>query len=329
MKRRLVTALLMALSTTLFYAVPVLAIGAPDSDPTVSNIHVNRNLLVTGDVLIYGDYFIPYAAIPTEPAGDTYIISVIEDGVGEVGSVTPYSAFFEQNGYNHGVFGLYFDDDITWGNAYTIRIAQSPAYFATPLYWDNAISSSSYTAMTDQESNQAELTLNIISAAERLEVAYPDETILESGPDGTVLASPDGENYFRGAINGIQYMAPSLFYIQQMTNDVEPQTWTTAQFDTYEARFAGTWAGDEADATATQWGSTTQATMAFFFTLPLAGICIFLGLIKFKKAESGYMASMLVILMGTMMGWFPTAILASIYQLCAIYLSFVLFFMRG
>lgn len=329
MKKRIL-AVLLALGTTLLYTVPVLATDPPDATPTITNIHVNRKLIVDTDVLIYGDYYIRYdAPLPTEPAGDTYAIRIIENGT-EIGGVTPYSNAHFDRGYNHGVFGIYFDTEITWGHTYTIRLSESPAYFASPLSWDFAISPSAYTALTDKASNQSELTTNILSAAGRMEDYFTNTTMIEAAASGTVLSSPVGENYFRGAISGIQFMAPALFYIQAATTvELTPHPWTTVQFDEYAARFNGTWVGNDTAAIAVELGTEAPSLMALLLGLPLSLGAVIFSSIWLKKIEPGFIVMSLVIIVLGIMGWFPMALLATYLQLCAIYLAYVFFFSRG
>ena len=321
----------MAVLVTVLYAVPVLATAQPDMTPTITNIHVNRNLIVSTDVLIYGDYCIPYASLPIPPARDTYTFRVFENET-EIGGITPYSSTILDKGYNHGVFGIYLQDEITWGNTYFLRLTQSPAYFDTPQEWDFPIENESYTGATSQADNQAEVTEYIMDAAARMESWCPTLTFTDNLSGGTFLAAPPnvGENYFRGAIDSLQFMAPDLFYIQAVSNnDLVPQEWTTAKFDEYEQRFNGTWVGNDTAATAEQFGGTKAATMAVEFTMPIAIGMVIFSLIKFKKVEPGFIAGSLVIIMGGMMGWFPTPILASLLQLAGIYLSYIFFFSRG
>ncbi len=325
-----ILAVLAACVMALGPAVMVLATSQPDDTPTMTNIHVNRNLLVTGDTLIYADYNLPYASLPTESAGDTYVFRILAANGTEVGAVTPYAGSTFNRGYNEGVFGIYFESGITWGAAYTIRLSESPAYFASPTYWNIEVPAESWTALTDQDDNQSELTDNIISAAERLEGNYENTTLVEAGPDGPVLSSPTGENYFRGAISGIQYMAPGAFWMSAVSDaDLTPHVWTTTQFDTYAQRFNGTWVGNDTARTAEQTGLTDQSVMALFFACPVCVGSVILSSVKYKKTEPGFLVACLVIIATTLMGWFPTAITASLLQLCSIYISYVIFFSRG
>lgn len=325
--------ILIAVFAVLFNAVPVMATVQPLSTPTIVSIHANRNLLVTGDVLFYGDYDIPYnsTALPTELAATTYAFSLFENTT-EIGGITPYS--YGENfdkGYNHGVFGLYFEDEITWGNTYFIRLSQSPAYFTTPLSWDFPITTSAYTVANDTAANQDELTSLIIEAAQRMETYYENTTMVEPGPSRTVLTSPVGENYFKGAIPGLLSMAPNLFYVQAAAGgtDLTPHTWTTAQFDTYAGRFNGTWVGNDTAAIAGEFGVLPSEMMGLMFISPLAIGMVIFSAIRLRKVEAGYICACLVIIMGGLLGWFPAAIESSLLQLAGIYCAYVIFYSRG
>ncbi len=304
----------------------VFAINPPTSDPSVSQLHVNRYLIVEDDALFYGIYDIPYDDLPTVPASDSYIFRLL-DGETELGTITPFVLF--DNGYRKGVFSFYFDELDDWGEPYTIRISQNPAYFDTPESWDFVIPSSAYTTREARADNQTELTINIIAMAQYLEAYLTEYTLLEDSPGGTILSSPTGENYFRGAIYGIQAMAPDLFLVQVLEIDTTDRTWTTDQFDEYEARFEGTWVEEDTEATASQFGITTQMLMSLIFVLPICLGAIIVSSIKFQKAEPGFVFSVLAMTGAAVMGWFSGAIYATLLQLMAIYLGYVWFYARG
>ncbi len=320
---RIVIALAIAASLFLVVTSPALATAPPDGTPTISNVHVNRNLLTASDTLFYGDYYIPYTSPPNETAQDTYIFTV-RDSTGEIGATTPF-VFFNL-GYNWGVFSLYFSDNvIDWtNNTYTVRISQSPANFASPQTWDYPVSVPSYTLKPLREDNQLEVEINILAAAQRLATHYPTYTLTEPSAGGTVLSSPSGTQYFRGSVYGIQAMAPSLFLVQVVDTTEAPRAWTTTQFDAYENRFNGTWIANDTARTSAQFGLSPTTLMAVIFTVPVCFGFILLSQIKFKRIEPGYVASFLIIIGMSLLGWFPRAVLACLLQLCAIYSSFIL-----
>ena len=310
------------------YGSAVLAIDDPDSDPSISNVKANRYLLESGDVLIYGDYNIPYATVPGESATNSFIFRLL-DGSTEKGVILPYSLM--DNGYNEGVFSFYFSaaDNLTWGEAYTIRISQNPAQFEDPTYIDYEIPASAYTSSTAQADNKIELAINIIAAATRLEVDHTSYTFLDSSASGTVLSSPTGETYFRNVVYGLQLMAPSLFLVQTLEIDTADTVWLTTQADNYTDRFTGTWVGDNATSAGDEFNLSGASIMGLMVILPLCIGSIIVSSIKFKKAEPGFILTALFLIPALMMGWMPHAIFATIYQAMGIYLGYVWFYARG
>ena len=309
----------------------VLAISAPDSTPSVSNFHVNTNLLATGDILIYCDYDLPYGTPPDVFANQSFIFKLIStDNVTELGAIRPFVYF--DNGYNEGEFGFYFNNmttaNITWGEPYIIRIAQNPAHFASPTSIDYVLPVNAYTTENTTAGNQLELSINILAAANRLGQVYTTYTLTEDSAGGTVLGSPDGETYFRGAIYGIQAMAPDLFMVQVLEYDTTYRTWTTAYSDNLTDRFETTWVGATENATATQFGVTKQTAMGFIpLTLSLGVIIV--STMKWRKAEPGLIATAVILIGALLMGWLAPAIFASLFQLMGIYIAYLIFLARA
>lgn len=327
-----VLALVFCLAASLWGWQLVLALSVPDSTPTVSELHANRNLITTGDILIYGESDLPAGTPPATGASDAIIFKLIaSDNLTELGAVTPYNFF--DNGWNEGVFGFYFSNmttaNVTWGTSYTIRIAENPAQYASPTYWDYVFPASGYsTASSNQTAQQTELAINIINAANRLEQIFTSYTLLDTGASGTVLSSPSGETYFRGAIYGIQAMAPDLFMIQVLTYDASGRSMTTAYADNMTSQFAATWVGASENATVTQFGLTKQSAFGIIPFALCAG-AVMLSMMKWRKAEPGFVAGALFMIWGLLVGWLAPAIFAAVFQLMAIYNGYLLFLARA
>lgn len=317
------------LALNMLWAVPAHATAEPTSAPTISDTHANVYLLESGDVLIYGQYNIPYTTIPADGVDDTYVIRLIStDNVTELGAIAPFDYF--DSGYNEGVFGMYFtaSDNLTVDQPYTIRISQNPAYFASPQYWDYVMQLSDWTNQVAQDDNQTELTINVISMAEDLEAAH-SETLLESSVGGTVLSDPTGETYFRGAIYGIQAMAPDLFLVQTIAWDTTDRTWATTEFTSYDTQFSGTFIGTATDNTSATFGLDVDTLMLTIYLLPIVIGSIIVSQIKFRKAEPGFIVSCLALILTALMGWINYALFALIFQLFAMYIGYLWFFSRS
>jgi len=315
----------------LFLVTMIFATEPPSATPTITNIKANVDLRQTGDVLIYGEYKIPYTAPPGESADRTYTFRLIgTDNTTQLGAILPFVRF--DNGYNDGGFSFYFTtaDNLTTDQAYTIRISQNPAYFDEPESWDYVMPLSAWTSATSQEDNQVELTLNIISMAQRLEAAYSDDLLelLESSAGGTVLSSPAGETYFRGVIYGLQTMAPDLFLVQVFDFETGDRLWGTDEFDAYQERWGAEWMATTTENTSATFGLTTPTLMSVIFGLPIILGAVVISAIKFKRIEPAYLVAALVLILLALMGWMSIALFALIFQLMAIYIGYLWFYAR-
>ncbi len=305
-------------------------VSQPSPAPTISNIHINRNLITSVDWLVYATYDLPYTSVPTIAADQAYIFHLIDtDGTTELASITPfaYSAF--DNGYNLGGVFFYITNasSFVWGTSYFIRISQNPAQFTSPRFWDTMIQSSDYSSLgTSRTDNQAELASNVLAMGEALEMEYA-LSINEASSGEIVLSFPYGETYFRGACYGIQAMAPSLYMVQVMTTDLTSTNFTLAQANIDQTQLDATWVGGSQNATATQFGNNMVPGIIFVF-LPCLG-AIIASTLRFKKIEPGLVASSVLLIMGQSMGWLPTALFASIFQAMGIYTGYVWFFARA
>ncbi len=311
----------------LFNLLPVYAMAHPDSTPTITNTHVNRNLVVSGDMLVYGLYNIPYASPQTIAADQSFIIRLMDvAGTTELGRVTPFPYFL--NGYNLGIFSMYFSVAPSLSSLpYIVRVSENPSQVGSTST-DYAIPTTAYTLFTTQSDNQYELASNLYTLGHQLETRYSSTLFVQSG-NRIVLTSPTGEYYFRGAIYGSQAMAPSLYLVQEGTVDLTSTNWTTTAFDSYEARWAGTWVETSENATANQFGITPQMSMGLIIILPLCVGTVALSSMKLKRVEPGFIVCALFLIMGVLLGWLPVALFAILFQTMGIYIAYVLFMARA
>jgi len=323
--------ILSSVAAVLCFVSPVFAtIAQPDSTPTVSFLHVNRNLLTPGDVAVTGEYNIPYAATPDVNADQTFYIRIIDpaDGTTELGTITPYVYF--NSGYGHGAFMLYFASGIPWLTSYIVRISENPAQFSVPTNFDYTINAADYfTASDEQAENQADLASQIIKLATIIQTHLPTYTFVQTIPGRTVLAAPTGETYFANAMQGLQSMCPELFLIQLEYPDLTTTNWTTTQADSYTARFNANWVGSATNATATQFHITPAMVTGLIFTMPICAGAIIVSSRKYQRAEAGFIVCLIAIILSFIMGWVPAAIFASLYQAMGIYVAYLWFYARG
>ena len=232
----LVTLLLIALMLPL----SVSAISAPDSI-NVINKGVFRNLIETDDRLFVIQYDLQYAVYPTDySVNSTFIFSLYDtDGTTLLGSSLAYPYWRESvgdaSGYGQGVVSFYFPATplIDWGEAYILRIQGNPLVFGTPPSQSFVFGSSDYTTLTSSDDNQLSLGNYIETIAGDLETAW-STTLLDS-QEGTIVLSSYGEEYFTNAILGLRLLAPSLYYVQEVSQDLTRRTWTTGYADALSA----------------------------------------------------------------------------------------------
>jgi hypothetical protein len=208
---------------------PVAAIDPPDSTPTIDDIWVWRNILETGDVLLMLVENTPYATTPTGfTYGEAYIWRWM-NGTTELGQALGYD--YNASGYGYNVIGFYLAaaDAPTWAGVYTLTLSGTPAAFTSPPEYSYPIPLSSYSILTDQDEVQADIALTVIDIADSMRSWWgltAAESLIEEAETGTVLSS-QGESFFRGAIYGLQGMAPAAFSLTISNFTITERTWDT------------------------------------------------------------------------------------------------------
>ena len=253
MKRFRLGILLAVLAVFFLTATPVYAdTNDPDSTPTIEDINIYRNLLETGDwlTLVYAN--IPYATPPSTPVNQTFIWRLIDtDNVTELGSTVGYA--YNDDGYGYNVYSMYFSASqittlgMVWGTSYTIRLSGNPAVFDTPPVYNYIINAGNYSGLTVKAAVQAELAARILALAADIDNKWGlASSLLTQNETATVLSS-SGEAFFRGAIHGLQAMAPAAFSVIVRAIDVEAREWS----ENYTENLTGQWG--------TGWVATSQA----------------------------------------------------------------------
>lgn len=218
----------------------------PDSAPTVESIAVYRNLLETGDFLVRIYANIPYAVTPDLPVTKTFIWRLIDtDGVTVLGSTVGTN--YNDDGYGYNVYSLYFSAaevaslGIVWETVYTLRLSGNPFAFVTPPNYNFTINVSDYNILTATADVKSALAADIISVATDLDTKWglANSLLLET-ETGTVL-SIYGETFFRGAIYGVQALAPTAFRFVLKDIEIVSRNWTSNYTDSLDNQWAGTW----------------------------------------------------------------------------------------
>jgi len=279
--KRLRYSILLALLAVLLIAAPAYAdTPDPDSTPTIEGINIYRNLLETGDWLtvIYAN--VPYATPPDTPVTQTFIWRFIDtDNVTELGSTVGYAS--NDDGYGYNVYSMYWTADnvtalgMVYGGAssYTIRLSGNPAVFDTPPVYNYAVNIGNYSTLTTTADVQAELAARILTLAGDLDNKWglaAVYSLLTQNETATVL-SVYGEAFFRGAIHGLQAMAPAAFSVIVRAIDIDPREWDPEYSENLTGQWSGTWVETAQEAGKALFG-TTYDLLSIIMLLGMCGV---------------------------------------------------------
>lgn len=323
--RWLILALTLALM--ILPVVPVYAISLPDSDATLESVNVYRNLLETGDRLFVIYANIPYATTPDDPVTETFIWRLIDtDNTTVLGSTIGYA--YNESGYGYNVWSLYFDasDNLTWGSAYTLRLSGTPSAFASPPEYNFSVTSGDYTSFTTNADNEAALAARVVALAGELDVRWglsASDSLLSQGESTTVL-SIYGEAVFRGAIQGLQSMAPAAFSVVVRDIDVDDRTWTTGYADNLTTQYDTTWIETARDASASLFGKTYDLPMVMLMLIFCVALIIG-NVMLTNDAWNGLIDVALLAIIGARLDLYAIGFLMLIGAICIIYLGLRIF----
>lgn len=278
--KKFAVSLALALTAIVVTVVPALAIALPDSAPTIQSINVFRNILETGDMGFFIYENTPYAVPPTDFGyGSAYVWRLIDtDGTTELAQALGYE--YHDDGYGFNVIHFYLSAanvtslGVAWQDALFLRLSGTPAAFVTPPVYNFSISSSdysSYTATADVKSAIADL-IRIMAADLNNDWALSSTTTLLDDSETGVVLSVYGQAFFRGAIFGVQSMAPAVFPLVISDVNVTPRTWTT----NYTTALAAQSMGTDIDGAVAAGETLLDVSYNLFGLLLVLGMCIVL-----------------------------------------------------
>jgi hypothetical protein len=218
----------------------------PDDVPSIVEVDAYRNSIEADDMLVIIYANIPYATIPDTPVTETFIWSLM-DGAVEFGSTVGTN--YNDDGYGYNVYSMYFSAaevvslGIVWGDVYTIRLAGNPAVFDTPPIYNFTLTAADYSTETVRVDVQAAIAARVLTIAADLDNKWllgALGSLITQNETATVL-SIFGEAFFRGAIHGLQSMAPNAFSVVVRVIDLEDREWDTEYAENVTDQWAGTW----------------------------------------------------------------------------------------
>ena len=299
----------------------------PDSTPTIQNFNVYRNLLETGDWLLVIYANIPYGTLPSTPVTSTFIWRMIDiDGVTELGDTVGYA--YNDDGYGYNVYSMYWSaaevtaNGMIWNTAYGVRLSGNPAVFDTPPTYNYTIAIGDYSTLTVTADVQVELGARILDIAADLDNKWGlsgTTSLLTQADAGTVL-SLSGEAFFRGAIFGIQAMAPTIFSVIIRNLNIVDRTWTDNYTLNLTAQWGGTWV-DTARAAGQALFGTDYDLLSIIMLLAMS-VGLLIGNIMLTGDHWNGMVDVAVFfVIGARLAMFDFAFLLLIAALCWIYIS--------
>ena len=263
------------------------------------------DLVETGDTAIifhwsfdYGDNYTAANYTALNPASLAIIFQMYDPtGATLLSTATPYVyAPFATNGYNQGMSSFYFSaaDALPPGQAYIIRITQSPVYFAVPTTVDFTMNP----AWTD--TTEGDMFDYVMQTCDYLLAEYPTIPLKTSVESGMVLNTA-GSAYFYGAVPGIQTLCPALFYVQDYTPaEMAVTPYDSTLQDQYSIRMQGSEIKRGADRLAAHFGLTGY----FALGMAILVICIGCGIYSSKQGwglEPGLIGASLVAIGGALL----------------------------
>jgi hypothetical protein len=318
--------LIAALLLVVLIVQPVLAADPPTpTNLQFESAKAYRHLIEADDFLVVFHYNIHYdTGQPDDPANELFTFRLLDtNGEDYLAAVVPY--VYYNSGYDQGIGAFYFpaDEAPDWDKAYVIRISGNPEHFSSPPVASRTLVNSDYSQMETPAENQTLLGNYILDVARKLEINW-DTSLLYVGDLGTVLNST-GETYFRGAITGLQAMAPQIFAVQTTTPQYEATEWTQAESTAWETRFEDTWIGKSlvyaGDQFHIKWNFIT-GLMILAVVIALAVWCQ----MKYGTTKPVMIGGTLIMLGGTVMGWVAPALMAIVTIFFALFLGYIWMF---
>jgi hypothetical protein len=318
------------LMLTLLLVVVLLATPAwaDPADPTnlqVESVKVFRHVVEADDFVLVFHYNIHYdTGQPDDPANKLFTFRLLDtNGVDYLGATIPYAYY--NSGYDQGCATFYFPEGEApdWEGSYILRISGNPEYFSSPPLASRTLLTSDYSQLETPLENRTLLGNYILDIARDLEINWTTP-LLYAGSLGTVLNST-GETYFRGAVTGLQVMAPQIFAVQTTTPEYTPAEYTSAQGQLYENRFEDTWVGKNL----VYFGEQFHVKWNMITGIIVLGVIIALAVVcqtRYGTTKPALIGGAIVMLGGTVLGWVAPAIMAIFVIFFALFLGYVWMF---
>lgn len=284
MKHWILVIIAFALVSSLFMATPVYATSLPSSAPTIDDITIYRNVLETGDMFIFFKENTPYDVPPTDYGYSEAFVWQLYDTTDTLEIARTVGYDYNDNGYNQNIIGFYFSAATApaWGAAYFLKLTGTPLAFTTPPTYQFPIEVGDYSALTDKDDVQTAISNQVIDWANDLNTEWSlvSTAYLTASAQTAQKLSLEGETFFRGAVYGIQSLAPRAFQLETLDVTVTNRTWSDNYTTALRGMYDGTYLKTAQDAANT--GLNVSYNLAGIIGLIvllalLIGACIYVG----------------------------------------------------
>ena len=331
--KRFSSVIILALLALFLIATPAYAdTPDPDSNPTIESFNNYRNSLEPGDWLLVIYANIPYSSIPDTPVTETFIWRLMDtDEVTELGSTIGTN--YNDDGYGYNVYSMYFSaDEVTakgmvWETSYIARLSGNPAVFDTPPIYNFTINAGNYSALTVTADVQAELAARVLTIAADLDNKWgltATNSLLTEAEAGTVL-SIFGEAFFRGAIFGLQAMAPGAFSVIIRNLDVPDREFPSEYAENVTGQWGGTWIDTAQEAGKALFG-TDYDLLSIIMLLVMSGGLLIGNIMLTGDHWNGLVDVAAFGIIGARLGMYDFAFLLLIAAMCWLYISAKIWF---
>ena len=150
-------------------------------------------------------------------------------------------------------------------------------------------------------------------------------TSLITQNEATTTLSIFGEAFFRGAIHGVQAMAPYAFSIVIRPIDVGERTWNTTYTSNLTGQWAGTWVETAREAGGALFG-TSYDLLTVILMLVLCGGLLLGNIMLTGDAWNGLVDVAFFGVIGARLAMFDFGILLLVAALCWIYIGAKIWF---
>lgn len=298
----------------------------PDSI-TLHTVRVFENIFETDDMLFVISYDVEYAAEPSEPADETFLMAIYDtDGT---------TLLFERplNYYQYNVHSIYLDadnaDTLTWDSEYRVRVMGNPVYF--PATEDTTMDTVTLSPATHwisgtMANSREYLTTHCLDLAATLEDQW-SMTLIVSTAEGQRLNST-GRTTFLDAIPNLDSALSELFQVSIETITVDPVAYNgTYEADTTISSMLGSQVAASFSGLG-DWMGISEQSVGILWILFLA--CSIAGIVFLSTGNTA--ASLVltgpVLIFGAWSGALPMALVFCLVILVVIYMVYHLW-VRG